>query len=278
MKPAHLLALLPRKPREFVDRVACSLELRLDPYLRARPNYSTEGWQAVLSRISQVLRADMSEMMAEYSVSEIESTVRAQLRALPHEAPFPSFHNGDFRMARLSYALVRALRPCTVVETGVCYGVTSAFILKALERNGAGTLRSIDLPPLGRNATDFVGWVVPYTLRSRWQLFLGPSRKWLPRIAEDVKGVDMFLYDSLHTYRNNRGELRTITPKLCQQSVVVVDDIEANSAFRDWVAQSQPAYGAAVAEENKQSLLGIGLFTAGGQHVTGPGGGTVKRD
>src|SRR5690242_13716424 len=224
MKPAHLLALLPNNPREFLDRAACSLDLRLDPYLRTRPSYSTQGWQAVLSRISQVLRIDIDNVMAEESLSEIESTVQGQLRALPQEAPFPSFHNGDFRMARLSYALVRALNPATVVETGVCYGVTSAFILKALERNGAGTLRSIDLPPLGRNVSDFVGWVVPRMLRSRWQLFLGPSRRWLPKITADIKEVDMFLHDSLHTYRNIRCELQTITPKLCQQSVVVVDD------------------------------------------------------
>lgn len=260
MKPAHLLALLPGNPREFLDRVACGLELRLDPHLRARPSYSTQGWQTVLSRISQVLRADINGLMAEDNLSEIEFAVRAQLDAMPHGAPFPSFHNGDFRMARLSYALVRALSPSTVVETGVCYGVTSAFILKALERNGTGALHSIDLPPLGPNARDFVGWVVPQTLRSRWQLFLGSSKKWLPKIAKNVRGVDMFLHDSLHTYRNIRNELRAVTPRLRQKSVVVVDDIEGNSAFLDWMAQFKPNYGAAVAEESKESLLGVGIF------------------
>ena len=35
-----------------------------------------------------------------------------------------------------------------VVETGVAHGVTSRFILEALERNGRGFLWSIDLPPL----------------------------------------------------------------------------------------------------------------------------------
>ena len=47
------------------------------------------------------------------------------------------------------YLLVRSLKPETVVETGVCYGASSAYILQALKDNGRGVLYSIDLgnPP-----------------------------------------------------------------------------------------------------------------------------------
>ncbi|TAM84181.1 MAG: class I SAM-dependent methyltransferase [Acidobacteria bacterium] len=258
------MRLLPGRPREFFDRIACGLELRLDPYLRARPSYSTQGWADILARISQVLGADMNGIMAEDSLSEIESTVRVQLQEIPVEAPFPSFHNGDFQIARLSYALVRALSPSTVIETGVCYGVTSAFILKALERNGGGTLYSIDLPPLGSDAEGFVGWLIPRELRARWRLFLGTSRQWLPKIVGDVGEVDMFLHDSLHTYGNISKELRIVTPRLCKQSVVVADDIEGNSAFLEWASRSKPAYRAIIAEDTKSSLMGIGVFTSEG--------------
>ena len=44
------------------------------------------------------------------------------------------------------YALMRRLAPRTVVETGVCNGFSTAFILAALERNGAGELHSLDFP------------------------------------------------------------------------------------------------------------------------------------
>src|SRR5579862_2322636 len=62
----------------------------------------------------------------------------------------------------LQYAAIRALQPELVVETGVASGVSSAYILLALERNRKGTLHSVEvgdtayLPPGKEN-----GWVVP---------------------------------------------------------------------------------------------------------------------
>jgi hypothetical protein len=44
------------------------------------------------------------------------------------------------------YRLLRELRPRVSVETGVCNGVSTAFLLLALEDNEAGDLYSIDLP------------------------------------------------------------------------------------------------------------------------------------
>jgi predicted O-methyltransferase YrrM len=44
------------------------------------------------------------------------------------------------------YILMRKIKPKIVVETGVSFGVTSSFILQAMENNGYGTLYSIDLP------------------------------------------------------------------------------------------------------------------------------------
>ena len=44
------------------------------------------------------------------------------------------------------YGLVREFKPKTLIETGVCNGVSTAVILAALERNKVGSLYSIDLP------------------------------------------------------------------------------------------------------------------------------------
>ena len=44
------------------------------------------------------------------------------------------------------YRLLRELQPRVAVETGVCNGVSTAFLLLALEDNGEGALHSIDLP------------------------------------------------------------------------------------------------------------------------------------
>jgi len=44
------------------------------------------------------------------------------------------------------YAICRKLKPHVVIETGVHYGASSAFILQALYDNNFGHLYSIDLP------------------------------------------------------------------------------------------------------------------------------------
>lgn len=267
MKAARMLALLFQRPQEFFDRAASGIDLRVDPHARSGPSYATEIWANALEGLQSVLGSDLAHMMAEDSLSEIEGEIHRGLENMPDDAPFPTFHNGDFRMGRLCYALVRALRPASVVETGVCYGVTSAFILKALDHNGAGRLFSIDLPPLGKDAEKFVGWLVPQRLRSRWRLLLGSSRRLLPKLVGEIGIVDFFLHDSLHTYRNISRELTVVTERLAPRSLVLADDIEGNAAFSEWVMQRKPAFWAALGEESKRGLLGVAVFASSSSSI-----------
>ena len=47
------------------------------------------------------------------------------------------------------YWLVRQLKPKTIVQTGVCNGLSSAFMMLGLVKNGPeGKLHVIDLPPV----------------------------------------------------------------------------------------------------------------------------------
>jgi len=102
----------------------------------------------------------------------------------------------------LLYCLTRALRPEVVVETGVANGVSSAFILKALDDNAKGRLYSIDLHcregisvPPGKQ----LGWVIPKHLKLKWNLMLGESTKVLPGLLRKLGSIDIFLHDSRHS-------------------------------------------------------------------------------
>ena len=57
---------------------------------------------------------------------------------------FPKLSKTDWPC--LMYAIVRKMRPNLIVETGVWHGVSTNYILKALEDNDNGRLISIDLP------------------------------------------------------------------------------------------------------------------------------------
>ena len=253
-----LMAMLPQRPREFYDRVCAMVDVHLEPFLRKRPQYESVEWETAVDALQEPLGGSLADYLREDSLREIEGQVRQGIGAMPADAPFASFHNGDFSLGRLCYALTRLKRPQAIVETGVCYGVTSSFMLKALQVNGIGRLHSIDLPPLGENADAFVGRLIPADLRGYWKLNRGSSRKLLAGILHDIGKVDMFVHDSLHTYRNMRFEFEHVAPHLSSDAVVVADDIEDNSAFEEWSRNSRPLFAAVLREYAKRkSLLGV---------------------
>src|SRR5579872_3592390 len=61
---------------------------------------------------------------SEIDCSKIKSYIDSQGRQLKREAqPFGIFHNGTATLGELCFRVCRFLRPETVVETGVAYGV-----------------------------------------------------------------------------------------------------------------------------------------------------------
>ncbi len=147
------------------------------------------------------------------------------------------------------YAFCRHFRPETVVETGVHYGTSSAFILKALEVNSKGHLYSIDMPDVAYVRDNLqihhdalpikgsTGFAVPSELQSNWTLIIGDSRTELPQLLSELEGIDLFHHDSKHTYEHMMFEYETVWPKLREGGVLVSDDVTWNSAFRDFCTQ-----------------------------------------
>lgn len=143
----------------------------------------------------------------------------------------------------IQYAAVRALRPETVVETGVASGVSSAYLLLALRRNQKGTLHSVDIGdpaylPNGRAP----GWIVPSWLRTRWQLHLGDVAAVLPGLLRELAEVDIFIHDSLHSYQQMKFEFELAHPFIRRGGLLLADDALWNSAFNEFAqAVSSPA-------------------------------------
>ena len=140
------------------------------------------------------------------------------------------------------YAVMRILRPEVVVETGVGSGVSSTFILTAMERNGAGRLYSIDLPlpdegllPEERST----GWLVPERLRDRWEPAPGDARKELPVLLERLGRVDCFYHDSDHSYEHMTWEFSEAYPHIHPGGILLSDDITENAAWDEFAARAQ---------------------------------------
>lgn len=169
---------------------------------------------------------------------DVFHTVLAELQAAgirPGPESFRDWNDGDAAFVRSLWCLIQHRSLRTLVETGVAHGVTSRIMLEALDRNGAGHLWSIDLPPLEREWRKQVGMAVaPYAAR-RWSYIEGTSRLHLPALLARLHALDLFVHDSLHTERNVRFELGQAWPGLNPGGAIVVDDIDANNGFSRFI-------------------------------------------
>lgn len=123
------------------------------------------------------------------------------------------------------------------METGVAFGVTTGFILQALAQNGCGQLWSVDLPPLGKDADAQVGFLVPTRLKNRWRLIRGSYRRMLPAVLNDPDAIDVFIHDSLHTYKHMKWESETAWAHIKPGGVLISNDVSNKRAFEEFALQ-----------------------------------------
>jgi Methyltransferase domain len=164
-------------------------------------------------------------------VAEVRAQVLGRLTGTHH-------HDGGTLLAELLWVLVRHRRPAVVVETGVARGVSSAFILDALERNGHGRLWSVDLPPVTPDWGDQTGMAVAPEVRERWTYVRGAARRKLPKVLSQCGPVGIFVHDGLHTAENMLFEMRQVWPHLEPDGLVVSDDADDNHAVLTFAGET----------------------------------------
>lgn len=139
------------------------------------------------------------------------------------------------------YALVRAIKPCVVLETGTHAGMGSAVLARALEKNASdgdqqGHLWTFDL-------TSAAGSAIPEFLRS-WVTFVdGDVRDSLPRTVSRLPGaIDLMIHDSDHSYDHELFEFQTVGPYLADRGVLLTDNGHATTTLRDYSQDNSRTY------------------------------------
>ena len=153
---------------------------------------------------------------------------------------------GTVGFPEVLYSLVRHVKPSVIVETGVGAGLSTAFILKALEDNGQGRLYSIDLPNYeetlaseGRIAKAVAilpphvqqGFVIPKQLKYRWELLTQRTQEALPSLLRRLGSIDIFFHDGEHTYENMLFEYSESWPFIRSGGLLLSDNITDNKSF-----------------------------------------------
>lgn len=205
-----------------------------------------------LNTITNVSENQIRSLIEEPNQNEFFS---ARLRFAKAELQKLEIYSADLYAKKilLQYAVIRAFQPTIVVETGVANGVSSTYILLALQKNGHGTLYSIGLDdPQYLPAGKSLGWVIPQEFRSRWKLLIGDSRTVLPELLGEISFTDIFIHDSLHTHEHMLWEYRIAYPHIRPGGLLFSDDAEWNSAF--------PEFALEVAAPRAKILRGVGFL------------------
>jgi Methyltransferase domain len=180
------------------------------------------GWvQAVSRRAPEQINRLLAEARA-------DSVLAARVRGATARRWWWSKRSPPFGKRLGWYALTRLVQPELIVETGVHDGLGSVVLLRALERNakeGApGRLVSFDI---NRAA----GWIVG--AHPLWELRIESTQAGLDAVLEAGPPVGIFIHDSLHTYENERYELRTAALHLAPDGVLISDNAHATRALAD---------------------------------------------
>jgi len=248
---------LAQRPREIAERVQNKMHHLLDCFSPPCGLPIAAGPKDLTARVAHLLQVPPGLLCVSGELSELEIHIAKQRsHLLQRPGPFGNFMNGTATLGRLCYLACRQLRPRVVVETGVAYGVTSAYVLQALEDNGYGELYSIDLPPLGKDAERYVGYVIPQYLKMRWKLQTGSARSILPQVLRETGNIDVFVHDSLHTYRHMKWEFQSALQALRPGGLLISDDIEVNRAFEETIGRPDVEEWVAIREDGKDAICG----------------------
>ena len=141
----------------------------------------------------------------------------------------------------LLYFLVRKICPDVLVETGVAAGFSSYAMLAAIEKNNKGTLYSSDFPYFRiRNPEKFIGCIVPNRFKKEnWKLYIEGDKNNLSLILSEVEKVDFIHYDSDKSYDGRSWVLDRLRDYFSESTVVVMDDIQDNNFFYDYINQNK---------------------------------------
>jgi len=171
------------------------------------------------------------------------------------EKPYPIDYSLEEQSGMFLYSLCRIVKPEIIVETGVAYGRSSSYLLQALNDNKMGKLYSIDFAFRPWESESMIGSAIPKNLRDRWEFVFGASSEKLYPILKRLEKIDIFLHDSLHTYKNMMFEFQTAWPFIKDKGFLLSDDILGNAAFFEFYSK----FGgqSIVLSQEEKSAMGI---------------------
>lgn len=126
------------------------------------------------------------------------------------------------------YALIRAVKPKVVLETGVHQGVGALAICLALEKNAAEGLGG---SYVGTDINPKAGGLIAEQGFSFANVLIGDSIESINQLTEQV---DIYISDSDHSAGYEFDELIAASNKLSTSAIVISDNAHATDVLEQW--------------------------------------------
>lgn len=95
---------------------------------------------------------------------------------------------------------------------------------------------------------------MPDAYRHRFEVRNGDAKELLPKMVDEMDGIDLFFHDFDHTYEHMMFEFHQAKRKLSQGGLVVADDISWNASLWDFADELRvPAF-------NFKGTMGVAFF------------------
>ena len=155
------------------------------------------------------------------------------------------------------YAIVRAVKPAHVVETGVDKGLGTCVLAAALLRNAQegspGRVTALDINPEAGYLTTAQPWAGVI------DLVIGDSIASLARLD---RPVDLFLHDSDHAAAHERNEFNAVEPLLADRALLLTDNVTATDVLMTYAGETKRRFLAFREEPARHWYPGDGIGAA----------------
>ena len=218
----------------MVDRAMAKIAKTTKPPFKGRKTVSNplEAVENITNATNDLIEKYLRDLSSKHLLESIDRRLQENLPLRRYDQ-IKSFSNNEqwIKILEAVYVLVRISKPSVVVETGVGeLGMSSTYILSALQDNGQGTLYSIDPDKFFPIYGYHIGAAIPDDLKDRHQIIVGTSQLELEKLLEKVDKIDIFLHDGDHRYNTKLMEYELVY-KYSNGRCFILSDDTWDSAF-----------------------------------------------
>jgi predicted O-methyltransferase YrrM len=180
--------------------------------------------------VANVAGIDVAEARGYLTEIETDAALAEHVATATRESPRRWLADSKARFGRRVgwYALVRALKPAVVVETGTDKGLGTLVLAAAIMRNGTGRLTTIDINPAS-------GYLITGDYATVTERIIGDGVATLATLSD----IDFFIHDSDHSSEYEAREFEAITTHLSKKGLVLSDNSHSSDSLPKWAEKNR---------------------------------------